>query len=64
MDYMHISIIGSLLGTVSIILIYVYLYAVYRDRYIGIWSKSRHHQLLLRHNAHRQIAFTHFSESG
>jgi two-component system sporulation sensor kinase C len=37
MNYIHLSVIGSSIGTISIILIYIYLYAVYRERYMGIW---------------------------
>ncbi|AIF53203.1 ATP-binding protein [Pelosinus sp. UFO1] len=35
MDYI---VIGSAIGTISIILIYVYLYVLYRERYMGIWA--------------------------
>lgn len=35
MDYI---VIGSSIGTISIILIYVYLYVLYRERYMGIWA--------------------------
>src|SRR4051794_23360639 len=34
------SVISSLIGTVSIICIYIYLYAQYRDRFMGIWAIS------------------------
>jgi len=40
MDYLHFSVIGSLIGTVSTILIYIYLYALYRERYMGLWAVS------------------------
>lgn len=40
MEYAHVSAIGSLIGTISIVLIYIYLYALYRERYIGIWAIS------------------------
>ncbi|MCE5285812.1 MAG: PAS domain-containing protein [Pelosinus sp.] len=40
MDYIYLPILGSLLGTITIILIYIYLYIVYRERYIGIWTLS------------------------
>ncbi|WP_346354736.1 ATP-binding protein [Azotosporobacter soli] len=40
MDNIHASVLSSLLGTVSIILIYFYLYALYRKRYLGIWAIS------------------------
>jgi len=36
MDYIQLSVIGSSIGTVSIILIYIYLYVLYRERYMGI----------------------------
>ncbi|WP_285716087.1 PAS domain-containing sensor histidine kinase [Pelosinus sp. IPA-1] len=38
MDYVHLSIIYSTIGTVSIVFIYIYLYALYRQRYMGIWA--------------------------
>lgn len=38
MNYIHLSVIGSSIGTISIILIYIYLYVVYRERYMGIWA--------------------------
>jgi two-component system sporulation sensor kinase C len=38
MDYVHLSIISSTIGTVSIVFIYIYLYALYRQRYMGIWA--------------------------
>jgi two-component system sporulation sensor kinase C len=40
MEYAHLSVIGSLIGTISIVLVYIYLYALYRERYIGIWAIS------------------------
>jgi len=40
MDNVHSSVISSLIGTVSIILIYIYLYALYRERFMGIWAAS------------------------
>ena len=40
MDYIHLSVMGSLIGTISIFLIYIYLYIMYRERYIGIWVVS------------------------
>lgn len=40
MEYVHLSAIGSLIGTISIVLVYIYLYALYRERYIGIWAIS------------------------
>ena len=38
MDYIQISVIGSSIGTVCIVLVYVYLYALYRERYMGLWA--------------------------
>ena len=38
MDTYLIVVIGSLLGTSSIVLIYIYLYLQYRARYIGVWA--------------------------
>ena len=40
MDYFFLSLIGSLIGTVSIVLIYIYLYILYRERFMGIWTIS------------------------
>ncbi|MCC5468220.1 PAS domain-containing sensor histidine kinase [Pelosinus baikalensis] len=40
MEYVHLSAIGSLIGTISIVLVYIYLYALYREHYIGIWAIS------------------------
>lgn len=40
MDIVRLSLIGSLIGTVAIVLIYIYLYLLYRERYMGIWSIS------------------------
>jgi len=40
MDYIQLSVIGSSIGTVSIILIYIYLYILYRERFMGIWVLS------------------------
>ncbi len=40
MDNINASVLSSLLGTISIILIYFYLYALYRKRYLGIWAIS------------------------
>ena len=40
MDFFAISIFGSIIGTALMLLIYVYLYAVYRERYIGFWLLS------------------------
>lgn len=38
MDYIQLSVTGSSIGTISIILIYIYLYVLYRERYMGIWA--------------------------
>lgn len=40
MDYIYLSVMGSFIGTVSIILVYIYIYALYRERYIGTWIVS------------------------
>lgn len=40
MDYLFLSVIVSSIGTISMIIIYIYLYSVYRERYIGLWSLS------------------------
>lgn len=40
MDYFIISIFSSIIGTVLMILIYTYLYVVYRERYLGFWIVS------------------------
>lgn len=40
MDYFIISIFSSIMGTVLMILIYTYLYVVYRERYLGFWILS------------------------
>jgi two-component system sporulation sensor kinase C len=40
MDIVRLSLIGSMIGTVAIVLIYIYLYLLYRERYMGIWSLS------------------------
>ncbi len=40
MDIVLLSLIGSLIGTIAIVLIYIYLYLLYRERYMGIWSIS------------------------
>jgi PAS domain S-box-containing protein len=38
MDYVHLAVIGSSVGTITIVLIYIYLYAMYRQRHMGIWA--------------------------
>ena len=40
MDYVFLAVMGSLIGTVSIVFLYIYLYALYRERYMGIWAVS------------------------
>lgn len=40
MDYFTISIFSSIIGTALMILIYTYLYVVYRERYFGFWILS------------------------
>jgi two-component system sporulation sensor kinase C len=40
MDIVRLSLIGSSIGTISIVLIYIYLYVLYRERYMGIWVVS------------------------
>ncbi|CUH97287.1 hypothetical protein P22_3414 [Propionispora sp. 2/2-37] len=40
MDIIQLSVVGSSIGTISIILIYMYLYVVYHERYMGIWAAS------------------------
>lgn len=38
MDYFHITIINAISGTLSMILVYIYLYFLYRERFIAIWA--------------------------
>lgn len=38
MNYICLSVISSSIGTIAIILIYIYLYVLYRERYMGIWA--------------------------
>jgi two-component system sporulation sensor kinase C len=40
MDFVRLSVIGSSIGTISIIFVYIYLYMLYRARYMGIWALS------------------------
>lgn len=40
MDYIYLSVISSLVGTLAIVLISIYLYVIYRVRYMGIWAVS------------------------
>jgi two-component system sporulation sensor kinase C len=36
----RLSVISSSIGTISIIFVYIYLYMLYRERYMGIWALS------------------------
>ncbi|CVK20698.1 PAS domain-containing sensor histidine kinase [Sporomusa sphaeroides] len=38
MDYIYLSVMSSLVGTLAIILVCIYLYALYRVRYMVIWA--------------------------
>ena len=40
MNFFTMSIFGTIIGTALMVLIYIYLYAVYRERYIGYWILS------------------------
>lgn len=40
MDFIGLAVIGSLIGTAAIVLVFIYLYFLYRERYIGIWALS------------------------
>lgn len=40
MDYFRIMTIGAIAGTLSMILVYIYLYFMYHERYIAIWAIS------------------------
>lgn len=37
MDYTNLSVLCAMAGIVCMILVYIYLYALYRERYMGIW---------------------------
>lgn len=37
MDFLHLSAISAVIGTLAPMLVYTYVYFVYRERYIGIW---------------------------
>ncbi|SDN07063.1 PAS/PAC sensor signal transduction histidine kinase [Dendrosporobacter quercicolus] len=37
MDYIYLSVMGSLVGTIAIVLVSLYLYIMYRKRYMGFW---------------------------
>jgi len=39
-DYIYLSVMGSLIGTIAIVLVSIYLYGLYRQRYMGIWIVS------------------------
>ena len=40
MDYLHLSVLILSIGAFSIFLINIYLYTMYRKRYMGIWAVS------------------------
>jgi two-component system sporulation sensor kinase C len=40
MDIVRLSLMGSSIGTISIVLIYLYLYILYRERFMGVWVVS------------------------
>lgn len=40
MNYIYLSVISSLVGTLAVVLISLYLYVLYRARYMGIWAVS------------------------
>ncbi|BBB90358.1 MAG TPA: ATP-binding protein [Methylomusa anaerophila] len=40
MDYFSLSILCAMAGTLSIILLYIYLFSLYRERYMGVWIIS------------------------
>ncbi len=40
MDFIYLSVMGSLIGTIAIVLVSIYLYVLYRERYMGIWAVS------------------------
>ncbi|AIF51662.1 ATP-binding protein [Pelosinus sp. UFO1] len=37
MDYVYLSILSAIAGTISMLLVYIYLYFQYRERYMGAW---------------------------
>jgi two-component system sporulation sensor kinase C len=37
MDYVYLSMLGAVAGTISMLLVYIYLYFQYRERYMGAW---------------------------
>jgi len=40
MESLHLAVICSSVSTVSIILVYIYLYIQYRERFMGFWAVS------------------------
>lgn len=40
METINLSVISSLTGTIVIVFIYVYLYALYREHYMGLWASA------------------------
>ena len=40
MDIIQLAVVGSSIGTISIILVYIYLYIIYRETFMGIWALS------------------------
>ncbi|VBB09768.1 Hypothetical protein LUCI_5066 [Lucifera butyrica] len=40
MDYFELSTFGAIAGTLSMLFVYIYLYALYRERYMGLWIIS------------------------
>jgi two-component system sporulation sensor kinase C len=37
MDYVYLSMLGAIAGTISMLFVYIYLYFQYRERYMGAW---------------------------
>ncbi len=40
MDFFQLSAFGAIIGTLSIVLLYIYLYLLYHERYMGMWAIS------------------------
>ncbi len=40
MSLLQLSVGGSMIGIISTLLVYVYLYVVYRERHVGVWVMS------------------------
>lgn len=40
MENINLAVINSLTGTIVIVFIYVYLYGLYRERYMGLWASA------------------------